>query len=223
MAPAASPLPAGEGWVRESPTLQPTRPHRHSRPRRHSRESGNPHPALSIRQAPPGFWIPAYAGMTVGVGLRIARSLRRGASRQPSPSGRGLGEGESDSTTNPPPPSFPSPPSFPRKRESTPRPIPTPRPTGVLDSGLRRNDGGGEMRAVRAAGVWGESPQPPFCERGAFGGFAYRHSARPRRHSGVGRNPEPRRWPRQYREGGVWIPAFAGMTVRGGNDGGGRE
>ena len=40
--------------------------------------------------------------------------------------------------------------SFPRKRESTPRHCATPRRTGVLDSGLRRNDGG-------AAGmtVWG--------------------------------------------------------------------
>ena len=41
-------------------------PRRHSRPHRHSRESGNPHPGLSIRRRPPGFWIPACAGMTVG-------------------------------------------------------------------------------------------------------------------------------------------------------------
>ena len=34
-------------------------------------------------------------------------------------------------------------PSFPRKRESTPGPIATPKTAGVLDSGLRRNDGGG--------------------------------------------------------------------------------
>ena len=34
-------------------------------------------------------------------------------------------------------------PSFPRKRESTPGPIAAPKPTGVLDSGLRRNDGAG--------------------------------------------------------------------------------
>ena len=32
-------------------------------------------------------------------------------------------------------------PSFPRKRESTPRPFATPEYAGVLDSGLRRNDG----------------------------------------------------------------------------------
>ena len=35
-------------------------------------------------------------------------------------------------------------PSFPRKRESTPHPSDTPGNTGVLDSGLRRNDGGGD-------------------------------------------------------------------------------
>ena len=35
------------------------------------------------------------------------------------------------------------PPSFPRKRESTPRRHGGPERTGVLDSGLRRNDGGG--------------------------------------------------------------------------------
>ena len=43
-----------------------------------------------------------------------------------------------------PTPSFlPFAPSFPRKQESTPRPTAAPGYAGVLDSGLRRNDGGG--------------------------------------------------------------------------------
>ena len=91
-------------------------------------------------------------------------------------------------------------PSFPRKRESTPRPIVTPGITGVLDSGLRRNDGGG----VRFAGRWRRGttlPHPTLSrwER-AFRGLRRRpalhpHSVRPsgpHRHSGAGRNPEPR-------------------------------
>ena len=69
---------------------------------RHSRESGNPRPTLSIRPGWPGFWIPAYAGMTV-----------------------------------------------------------------------RGRAGWRWVEAVGGCGVRGESPQPPFCERGGFlGGFA---------------------------------------------------
>ena len=50
-------------------------------------------------------------------------------------------------------------PSFPRKRESTPGPIATPKTTGVLDSGLRRNDGGGiyapiDSRRLTGSGCW---------------------------------------------------------------------
>ena len=62
-----SPLPAGEGWVREKPYKPPT-PYDAAQLYRHSRESGNPHPGLSIRRGLPGFWIPACAGMTVGAG-----------------------------------------------------------------------------------------------------------------------------------------------------------
>ena len=40
-------------------------------PHRHSRESGNPRPGLSPGQTAPGFWIPAYAGMTVGAGRSV--------------------------------------------------------------------------------------------------------------------------------------------------------
>ena len=43
---------------------------------------------------------------------------------------------------------------------------------GVLDSGLRRNDGGAMDGRLAVGCVGGESPQPPFCGRGAFG----RHS-----------------------------------------------
>ena len=71
-----------------------------------------------------GGWIPAYAGMTAG------------AARHPN--------------SQFPYPFIPTPtPSFPRKRESTPRPIATPGTTGVLDSGLRRNDGVGRRRQFR--------------------------------------------------------------------------
>ena len=84
-------------------------------PHRHSRENGNPHPALPLRRDIPGFWIPAYAGMTVEARCGIPMRY----------------------------PYTPTPPSFPRKRESTPHHTDTPRYTGGLDSGLRRNDGGG--------------------------------------------------------------------------------
>ena len=68
---------------------------------------------------------------------------------KPSPSGRGLGEGESlyarQRHLTPPTPSviLAPIPSFPRKRESTPRPFRSSGLAGVLDSGRRRNDGGG--------------------------------------------------------------------------------
>ena len=70
--PNKSPLPAGEGWVREKrptpPTPAATTTITHcpaiipAPPSRHSRESGNPHPAVSLRPDTPGFWIPACAG-----------------------------------------------------------------------------------------------------------------------------------------------------------------
>ena len=120
-----------------------------------------------------------------------------------------------------PPPSFhASTPSFPRKRESTPCPLATPGITGVLDSGLRRNDGGGR-RFVMAARR--KSPQPPFCERGAFYGLrqcpAIRHSNPP---LSVIPAPIPS-FPRQRESAprpfatpglaGGWIPAYAGMLA----------
>ena len=204
MAPAVSPLPAGEGWVREKrpapPTKSPPFAEPNEKPPFRKRGVGGIRPTV----------IPACAGIqNPGGGQCRARAMdiagqRKAASRQPSPSGRGLGEGESfcanqrkapfrrtqrkaplsqkggwgDSEgswgDNPPTtyildagrslmlgasipptpllrkgggglrhhPGHRCPPlSFPRKRESTPRPIATPGLTGVLDSGLRRNDG----------------------------------------------------------------------------------
>ena len=75
-------------------------------------------PGLSAVRDKPGFWIPAYAGMTVAApGIRPSSVI-------PAPIRHSRPH-----------------PSFPRKRESTSRPIRSPGYTGVLDSGLRRNDG----------------------------------------------------------------------------------
>ena len=68
--PGTSPLPAGEGWVREKRHRPPTpydtaQPHRHSAPTVTPAKAGI-HPRLSIRRGLPEFWIPACAGMTVG-------------------------------------------------------------------------------------------------------------------------------------------------------------
>ena len=71
------------------------------------------------------------------------------------------------------PPSFPPPPSFPRKRESTPRPFRNSALTGVLDSGLRRNDGGGTWRFSPGLAVGGVSPSPNPLPLGE-GFFAWR-------------------------------------------------
>ena len=189
--------------MRENRTAPPTpyetrqphrrsyRPHRHSRPipsfpppSRHSRESGNPHPSLSPRRGQPGFWIPACAGMTVGMAAAVISMFQyvgvwipafagmtageigmmvgpAQAIKSPLPAGEGWVRERRTAlptlyeTRQPhrhsyrphrhchPPPVIPAPiPSFPRKRESTPRPIAAPGTTGVLDSGLRRNDGG---------------------------------------------------------------------------------
>ena len=59
-------------------------------------------PGPSPRRGKPGFWIPAYAGMTVGArndggrcGMMSGMSGHWRQPPKPSPSGRGLGEGES--------------------------------------------------------------------------------------------------------------------------------
>ena len=101
-----------------NPRRHSRRPCRRSCPHRHSRESGNPRPGHSPASVthlrPLGFWIPACAGMTVG----------------------GVGVGVGWGGVNPPNPPFAKGGLF-RWR----RPLP-PAPAGVLDSGLRRNDGG---------------------------------------------------------------------------------
>ena len=61
--PAVSPLPAGEGWVRES---------RHKPPTPLVIPAISVIPALSPGRGKPGFWIPACAGMTVGAGMAAA-------------------------------------------------------------------------------------------------------------------------------------------------------
>ena len=107
-APAAGPLPGGEGWVREKRCTPPT---------------------------------PVSAGvLDSGRRRNDGGERRRGGRIPPTPLLRkgGFSWGASAYSV------IPSvTPSFPRKRESIPRPIATPRHTGVLDSGLRWNDGGG--------------------------------------------------------------------------------
>ena len=78
-----------------------------------------------------------------------------------------------------PPPSFRPPyPSFPRKRESTPWLGDTPIPAvATIPAAAHRHSGVGRNPEPRFAASTdipadsrpGQSPQPPFCERGAFG------------------------------------------------------
>ena len=120
--------------------------------------------ALPIRRDMPGFWIPAYAGMTVGGRMRDADT----------PSLR------------------PARPVIPAKAGIHPRPTATPGYTGVLDSGLRRNDGGcGCGMPIRYPYA---PPGPSF----------------PRKRESTPALPLRRDIP------GFWIPAYAGMTVGGG-------
>ena len=104
------------------------------------------------------------------------------ANEKPSPSGRGLGEGESlcasqRHITPPNPIVIPALIVIPAKAGIHTPPYDTPGATGVLDSGLRRNDGEGGgggsclLGGSIGIGVGIESPQPPFCERGAFNGL----------------------------------------------------
>ena len=75
-------------------------------------------------------------------------------------------------------------------------------PDALLNAVGRRGVDGGCCVSFRTKG---KSPQPPFCERGAVNGLRQRPALAPsfpltpppfptlHRHSGVGRNPEPRR------------------------------
>ena len=129
-------------------------------PIRHSRESGNPQPGLSPRRGAPGFWIPAYAGMTVGGGLHCRRLAVGGVSPSPDPLPLGEGFGglrhspASSLSFRPPLTAIPSsfhrhsirpPPSFRRMTESrTPVRPGLSRGRGV-DSRFRGNDGMGRV------------------------------------------------------------------------------
>ena len=80
--PPKSPLPAGEGWVREKRCAPPNPGPNHQHPL-------PPQPL-------PGFWIPAYAGMTMEAGMVVPPgldSIWRFSLTQPSPDGRGPGSG----------------------------------------------------------------------------------------------------------------------------------
>ena len=74
-------------------------------------------------------------------------------------------------------------------------PLATPGFTGALDSGLRRNDGGmaGGGSCLPGCRIGIKSPQPPFCERGAFCWLAPTPGHRPSFHtppSSFRRRPE---------------------------------
>ena len=181
--PYIPPFPPTHPVIPANPAIIPAAPNRHPAPHRHSRESGNPPPDCGRRRRQPGFRIPPSAGMTgwesrpyippfPPTPSRNHRQPRR-HSRRAQPSSR-------------------PPPSFPRKRGSTAGLRTTTASTGVLDSGLRRNDGGG----CKAAPAIPAAPN--------------RHPA-PHRHSRESGNPPPD-CARRQRQPGFWIPAYAGVT-----------
>ena len=129
-----------------SPPSFPAAPPSFRRPYRHSRESGNPPTAIRVCQSPPGFWIPAFAGMKVGGG---GMTDRPGASQEKAPLSQKGGFFLACALPSflPYPVAIPAPPpSFLRKQESTTAHSHPTASTGVLDSGFRRNDGGGSGR-----------------------------------------------------------------------------
>ena len=139
-----SPLPAGEGWVREKLPQPPTPGHH--------RETKKPPLSKGRRKAPlsqKGGWGDLYLHLHPHLEL-----------------------------PPPPHPVIPArhrhscpPPSFPLSRESTPRPTATPKATGVLDSGLRRNDGGGLPSPGSNA-----TKKPPLSQKGGWGDlYLYLH------------------------------------------------
>ena len=152
--------------------------------------------------------------------LRIRDGTAIGASPpKPSPSGRGWGEGETPLTLH-----------LSRNRQPA-----TPDAAGVLDSGLRRNDGRGWRLLYGVGGVGRLSLTPPSpAGRGLCGlrhhpviipiqSFPPPHSSfpppcsvipAPHRHSRESGNPHPGLPPRRGLPR-FWIPAYAGMTVEG--------
>ena len=170
--------------------------------------------------------------------------------RKPSPSGRGWGEGETPPTANPAYIRQPAHHSLPhrhsresgnprpglrrnggrvvslmqgwRRRATLPLPNPLPLGEGLLRLAPHHRHSlplpsfPAPHRHSRESG----NP-PPNGRKRRKAGAGICHPCGPHRHSGVGRNPEPR-LPRIGGRPGVWIPVFAGMTVRSGrNDGGG--
>ena len=109
------------------------------------------------------------------------------------------------------------PPSFRRRPESRTPVCSELRKGRGVDSRFRGNDGTGrELREWGAAGSRQQksSPSGRGLGEGETQCAANRLPAinRPHRHSGAGRNPEPRSVP-NCGKAGAWIPAFAGMTV----------
>ena len=225
-------------------------PHIHSRllpvipaASRHSRESGNPHHALSTRRDIPGFWIPAYAGMTVGGGLDDVR--RRGVdSRFRGNDGMGrwnerrraageIGGGRRSW----------------RRMGVSPSPNPLP-----LGEGFSLGGGLGFVAIGRGFVMRGRGARP--CAPTIGGNQLHRQPSYPIRPPGAGPLPAGEGWVREKRPAppnpgrnpnsrlipsfppstvipakagihtpalsplryrpGFWIPAYAGMTVAGG-------
>ena len=160
-----TPPPATRHYSRPPPSFPRKRestPHNQTPPPAALQPTGTEKPPLSQK----GGWgdYPA-AAIQPTPGLSVPPAA-------PYPSFPRKRESTPHNQTTPPPTRHCRPlPSFPRKRESTPHPIDTPGLTGVLDSGLRRNDGG-RRAALSDYGVW----IPAFagmtdggkCERGAF-------------------------------------------------------
>ena len=95
-------------------------------------------PGLSAVRDKPGFWIPAYAGMTVEApGIRPSSVI-------------------------------------PAKAGIHTRPIDTPGQTGVLDSGLRRNDGGGGNSPIIRHSRESGNPNPAHRCAGTNRGSGFR-------------------------------------------------
>ena len=134
-----------------NPTIIPA-PHRHSCPSPSFPRKRESTPRPYCNSGLPGFWIPAYAGMTVG-------ELPLGTS--PLPAGEGWVREKPTA-----PPTLPMPSNLtviPAKAGIHTPPILQFRITGVLDSGLRRNDGGGRVGAFSggaARPVRGRRPPP---------------------------------------------------------------
>ena len=139
----------------------------------------------------PGFWIPACAGMTVGAAASIPLQRRHSRPYAVIPAKAGIHT-----------------PAYAKSGD-----------TGVLDSGLRRNDGGG----VRRPGVGASHQQPSPSGRGLGEGESFcaaQHRRpphpfilRPAQDERMLPSCQPQPLP------GCWIPACAGMTVEaaGGN------